>query len=403
MKIVQINGGVFGSTGTIMFGIADTVAKGGGETICFSPITVSNRHKKPETRFFNIGTFHSRRLNVILDRLTGFSNCFAVFSTLGMIRKISAFHPDVIHLHTLHESYVNLSMLFRYIKRQNIPVVWTLHDCWAFTGHCPHFGIVDCDKWMTGCHDCPSYHEYPKSLVDNSKIMWKLKRKWFTGVSDLTIVTPSRWLAELADRSFLRDYPVKVINNGIDLSVFKPTSGDFRKKYGLGDKHIVLGVAFGWTYKKGLDVFIELVKRLDSEKYAVVIVGTSDDVDVMLPDGIISVHRTSDQIELAEIYTAADVFVNPTREESFGLVNAESLACGTPVITFKTGGSPEIIDKSCGSVVDKGDVDMLESEILRICETIPYTQNACRSRAAFFDKNNRFEEYVDLYASLIDH
>lgn len=402
MKVVQINGGVFGSTGTIMFGISNAVAKGGGKTMCFSPITVSNRHKKPKDQYFNIGTFNSRRLNVILDRLTGFSNCFAVFSTFGLIRKISAFHPDVIHLHTLHGSYVNLPMLFRYIKKQNIPVVWTLHDCWTFTGHCPHFAIADCDKWMTGCHDCPSYHEYPRSLVDNSKIMWRLKRKWFSGVSNLTLVTPSQWLAELADRSFLKNYPVKVINNGIDLSVFKPTFGDFRKKYGIGDKYIVLGVAFGWTYKKGLDVFIELARRLDSEKYAVVIVGTSDDVDAKLPNNVLSIHRTSNQSELAEIYTVADVFVNPTREETFGLVNAESLACGTPVVTFKTGGSPEIIDKSCGSVVDKDDVNALESEILRICETTPYTQKVCRSRAVLFDKDERVEEYVDLYASLID-
>ena len=183
--------------------------------------------------------------------------------------------------------------------------------------------------------------------------MYQLKKKWFTGVENMTLVTPSEWLAGLVKQSFLKDYPIRVINNGIDLEVFKPTPSNFRETYGCGDKKIVLGVAFGWGERKGLDVFLDFAKRLDSERYQIVLVGTDENVDKQLPNTVISIHRTQNQTELAKIYTAADVFVNPTREEVFGLVNIEALACGTPGVTFNTGGSPECYDATCGSVVPK--------------------------------------------------
>ena len=230
--------------------------------------------------------------------------------------------------------------------------------------------------------------------------MYRLKKKWFTGVENMTIVTPSEWLAGLVKESYLRDYPVKVINNGIDLSVFKPTESDFRKKYALENEYIVLGVAFGWGKRKGLDVFIELAKRLDKEKYKIVLVGTDDNVDRLLPENIISIHRTQNQTELAEIYTAADVFANPTREEAFGLVNIEALACGTPGVTFETGGSPECFNETCGAVVAKNNIGTMYNEIIRICETQPYSEDACINRANNFDKNEKFKEYVALYGTL---
>ena len=213
---------------------------------------------------------------------------------------------------------------------------------------------------------------------------------------DLTVVTPSRWLADVVGESFLRDCPVRVIHNGIDLSVFRPTESDFREKHGLTGKRILLGVAFGWDERKGLDVFIELARRL-SDSYRIVLVGTDDRVDRMLPDSILSIHRTQDQRELAEIYSVADLFVNPTREENYPTVNMESLACGTPILTFRTGGSPEILDETCGAVVERGDVDALEAEIVRICDTEPYSAEACLTRAAGFDLHERFREYVHLY------
>ena len=214
----------------------------------------------------------------------------------------------------------------------------------------------------------------------------------------MTIVTPSEWLAGLVKQSFLKDYPVKVINNGINLSVFKPTESDFREKYGISaDKKILLGVAFGWGVRKGLDVFIELYNRLSAEKYQIVLVGTDKKTDKQLPKGIISIHRTQNQTELAEIYSAADLFVNPTREDNYPTVNMEAIACGTPVLTFRTGGSPEMVTEKTGSVVDCDDIDSLEREIKRICETSPFNKEDCIESAKKFDENERFLEYVNLY------
>lgn len=398
MKVAMINGGVFGSTGKIMFGIADILEKNGGETFCASAVTATNRRKEPSHSYYKIGTYYSRKFNVLLSRITGKQNCFAKSATKKLLKEIDKFKPDIVHLHNLHGDYINLPLLFNYIKANSIRVVWTLHDCWAFTGHCPHFAMVNCDKWKSGCYKCPQYSIYPKSLFDNSKKMYALKKRLFTGVENMTIVTPSEWLAGLVRQSFLKDYPVTVINNGINLSVFKPTESDFREKYGISaDKKILLGVAFGWGVRKGLDVFIELYNRLSAEKYQIVLVGTDKKTDKQLPKGIISIHRTQNQTELAEIYSAADLFVNPTREEVLGMVNIEANACGTPVITFKTGGSPECISEKSGAVVDCDDIDSLEREIKRICETSPFNKEDCIESAKKFDENERFLEYVNLY------
>ena len=262
--------------------------------------------------------------------------------------------------------------------------------------------MAKCDRWKAGCGNCPYPKDsYPQANVDRTAKMWRLKKKWFTGVENMTIVTPSQWLAELVKESFLQEYPVKVIHNGIDLSVFRPTDGDFRQKYGIGDKYMLLGVADSWGERKGLDVFIELSKRLDPARYQIVLVGTNDGVDKLLPDGVISIHHTEDQHELAEIYTAADLFVNPTREENYPTVNMESLACGTPVVTFRTGGSPECLDETCGSVVDRDDIDALEKEICRIEAERPYSREACLRRAGSFDKELLFRGYMDLYEDRI--
>lgn len=396
MKLLQINGGVFGSTGNIMFGIAKKAEETGMETLCVSPVTATNKNREPRYPYVKIGSYNSRKASVMLSRITGYNGCFAYVETKKLLKTISDFAPDVIHLHNLHDSYINLPMLFDYIKKHKIRTFWTLHDCWSFTGHCVHFTISGCDKWKTACENCPSYRSYPRSYFDNSQKMHRLKKKWFLGVQDLTLITPSEWLNDLVKQSFLKDYPTVVINNGIDLDVFKPTESDFPKKYGLEDKKIVLGVSFGWGYSKGLDVFIDLANRLPGD-YKVVLVGTNNDTDCQLPESIISIHQTQNQSELAEIYSAADVFVNPTREENYPTVNMEALACGTPVVTFKTGGSPEIIDETSGSVVDYNDKDAMLSEILRVCEDKPYSKEECLKRAENFKLDNKFSKVVEMY------
>ncbi len=403
MRIVQINGGAKGSTGKIMMGIAEVARTQGHEVMCASPITTTNRDAGEDCGYYRIGTFNSRRVNVALARITGFNGCFAWLETYKLLKKIDEFKPDIIHLHNLHDSYINLSMLFSYIKKHNVPTVWTLHDCWAFTGQCPHFTIVKCDKWKAGCHNCPQYKEYPASLYDNTKKMWQLKKKWFTGVKNMTIVTPSEWLAGLARESYLKQYPIEVINNGIDLNVFKPTHSNFREQYGIpGDKYIVLGVSFAWGYRKGLDCFVEMAEKL-GEQYQIVLVGTDDEIDKNLPHNIISIHRTQNQKELAEIYSAAEVFVMPTREENYPTVNMEAIACGTPVVTFDTGGSPEMLDDKTGIVVDANDIEATKKAIKDICEKkrcndeeyiVAYSKN--------FDMKKRFAEYIELYANVLE-
>lgn len=401
MRIVQINGGAKGSTGKIMMGIAEVARAQGNEVMCASPITTTNRDAEKDCGYYRIGTFNSRRVNVALSRITGFNGCFAWIETYRLLNKIDEFKPDVIHLHNLHDSYINLPMLFSYIKKHNVPTVWTLHDCWAFTGQCPHFTIVKCDKWKTGCHNCPQYKEYPASLYDNTKRMWKLKKKWFTGIENMTIVTPSKWLAGLAKESYLKEYSIEVINNGIDLSVFKPTLSNFRERYGIStEKYIVLGVSFAWGYRKGLDCFIEMAKNL-GEQYQIILVGTDDEIDKKLPQNIISIHRTQNQRELAEIYSAADVFAMPTREENYPTVNMEAIACGTPVVTFDTGGSPEMLDNEVGRVIPVDDVNEMQNEIQKVCEGVKLKSKFFSDKAQEYVMENRFCEYVDIYQFMI--
>ena len=398
MKVLYINICSYGSTGNIVRQLCSRVEASGGQAYLCVPNGRHNRNQYSGDHIW-IGGRISEDSHLLLSRLTGYNGCFSVFATYRFLQKVDQVRPDVIHLHNLHNSYINLPLLFRHIKKERYSVVWTLHDCWAFTGHCPHFAIAKCEKWKTGCYSCPQYRFYPKSYVDDSKWMYRLKKKWFTKVEDLTLVTPSQWLADLTRQSFLKEYSVKIVNNGIDLSVFTPTESDFRKKYRCENKKIVLGVSFGWSLQKGLDVFIDLTKRLP-KNYKIVLVGTDDKTDKQLPENILSVHRTQNQKELAALYTTADVFVNPTREDNYPTVNMEAIACGTPVLTFRTGGSPEIIDDICGSVVECDDMDALEREIIRICEEHPYTEEACLNRAKMFDKNDRLTEYLKMYEEI---
>lgn len=396
MRILEINSTNYGSTGNIMLQIADTARSKGHTVITCCPASRDNKRKSIENQWL-IGSRFSRNVHLKLFEYTGFNGCFSLLSTFTFLHKLKRFKPDIIHLHNLHNCYINLPLLFRYIKKHRIKTIWTLHDCWSFTGQCPYFDLAKCDKWKNGCHDCPQINVYPSSKVDRTRTMWKLKQKWFTGIQDMTIVTPSEWLGGLVQQSYLKGYPIKVINNGIDLNVFKPTESDFRQKHHLENKYILLGVAFGWGKRKGLDVFIELSKRLD-ERFQIVLVGTNDGVDKQLPANIISIHKTSNQQELAEIYSAADLFVNPTREENYPTVNMEAIACGTPVLTFKTGGSPEIPDERTGYVVDVDDIDEIEKQIIRICTDNVFSINDCLKRAQSFDKTTKFNEYVKLYS-----
>ena len=390
MKVVQINPVCYASTGKIAVNISKILSKQGIENYIY--YTSGSTEYEHAIKYANDGCI---RLAALKSRILGNYGFNSVSMTERLIAELKKIQPDVIHLHNLHGHNVNLDLLFRYLKSIEIKIIWTFHDCWAFTAYCPYFTLEKCDKWIEGCRHCPQKRAF-SWFFDKSPELYKKKKELLTGFQDMAIVTPSKWLADLAEQSFFREYPIEVIPNGIDLSIYKPTLGSFRERYGLTDKYIILGIAFDWGRRKGLDVFIGLAGSLD-EKFQIVLVGTDGNVDKQLPDNVISIHRTQSQTELAEIYTAADVFVNPTREENYPTVNMEALACGTPILTFQTGGSPEILDQTCGSVVECDDVGALEKEIVRICTFKPYSEEACLKRAETFDMIGRFEEYVKLY------
>ena len=396
MKVLQINSvcGV-GSTGRIATDLYKVMKENGIESkIAFG---IGNAENIPQEDAFKFGNKFDYYVHNAVSRITDRAGFYSKINTLKLLKFIKSYEPDIIHIHTIHGYYVNIEILFNFLKEYKKPVIWTLHDCWSFTGHCAHFDLIGCTKWKTQCYNCPIHREYPKSFTDNSRHVYKLKKQLFTGVENLTIVTPSQWLADLVKQSFLKDHTIRIINNGINLDVFKPIENDIKIKYQCENKYLILGVAFGWGKKKGLDIFIELAKRLDENKYKIMLVGTDEHIDKDLPDNIISIHRTQNQNELAEIYSAADLFVNPTREDTYPTVNMESLACGTPVLTFNTGGSPEIIDKTCGMVVEKDDIDSMYNEIINICENNVFTKEMCLRKSRMFDKNEKYRNYIELY------
>ena len=386
MIIVEVNSYNYGSTGTIMRSIASSARKKGNTVfLCYPKRRTSFlRYEKNDIwigniLFRNIWLFLSERFP-----LTRFAH---YFETIKFVSKLKSLHPDVIHIHNLHSSYLNIPIFFKYLANCDAKIVWTLHDCWSFTGHCPHFEHISCYKWEDGCHACKLYKEYPYSSFDNSSYMYALKKDYFTKVKNLTIVTPSRWLLNYVKRSFLKGYPIEVINNGIDLSRF----------HGIGERVLLLGVSMVWDNEKGLDVFIDLANRLPYENYSIVLVGTDEEVDEYLPSNIISIHRTNSIEELIEIYSAADVFVNPTRIDTVPTVNIEALACGTPVITFNTGGSPEVIDEKSGLVTESKTVESTLNAICKIGRKTSHIEECCVRRSQQFSLERMADKYIAIF------
>lgn len=314
-----------------------------------------------------IGTKAEYLLHAGMTRLFDRCGYCSGRATRRLLSQIEDFQPDVIWLHNLHGYYLNLAILFQWLKKHpHIKILWTLHDCWAFTGHCAHFAAAGCEHWRSGCGACPQLRTYPKTYGrDHTKQHYADKKKIFSGVLGLTIIVPSQWLAQLVKQSFLKEYPVAVVNNQIDRKVFRPTPSDFRARYGLSEKIMVLGVASVWSREKGLFDFCQLRETLDS-RFAIVLVGVTAKQKKKLPQGILALPRTASPQELAEIYSAADVFVNPTHQDNYPTVNLEARACGTPVVTYNVGGSPE----SAGGkyVVEENDIAGLAAQIYKLTD-----------------------------------
>lgn len=396
MKVLQINSVCgYGSTGKIMVEINQILNKQGHSGV----MAFGRGDYKGGQPAIKIGNSFDNNYHAIYTRLTGKTGFASYRATVDFIDYIKKFDFDVIHMHNIHGYYINLEVLFDYLKSIKKPVIWTLHDCWAFTGHCTYFDISKCEKWKNGCNKCPQKSKYPSSyLLDNSDWNYHKKKELFNSIDNLTIVTPSRWLADLVSQSFLRRHPIKVINNGIDLKVFKPTKSNFKNSYNFENRFIILGVASIWGNRKGYHDFIKLSNMLD-ENYQLVMVGTTEKQAKELPTNILAISRTSNVKELVELYSMADVFFNPTYEDNFPTTNIESLACGTPVVTYKTGGSPEAIDASCGLVIEQREVEVLR-DILNNFSAYGFSNQACINRAKLFDNNKRFGDYINLYKSV---
>ena len=336
-RILFINSVCNGSTGTICKNLYKAAVEA-GHKCCIA----YGRGEAPKGfNTIKIGNKFDVYLHILKARLFDASGFGSKHVTKEFIKKIDEFKPDIIHLHNIHGYYVNIEILFKYLKEHpEIKKIWTLHDCWAFTGHCPHFEYEKCEQWKNECKKCVRRNEYPKSLVDKCNRNYWLKKSSFTNVDNLMLVSPSNWLMNLIKDSFFKEYPIEVINNGVDTSIFKHTESNIKERYGIKNKKVILGVASVWDKKKGLDTFIELSKQLDNE-YQIVLIGLTKKQIKKLPSNIIGITRTEKVEELVKWYSVAEVFFNPTLEDNYPTVNLEAIACETPVVTFNTGGSPE--------------------------------------------------------------
>lgn len=337
-RILFINSVCNGSTGTICINLYKA-AQEAGHTCCIA----YGRGDAPDGfNTIKIGNQLDTYLHVLKTRLFDASGFGSKKATKSFIKQIEEFKPDVIHLHNIHGYYVNIEILFNYLKQHpEIKKIWTLHDCWSFTGHCAYYTYAKCKKWQACCSgNCPNKKEYPQTIFSNIKSNFNKKKEIFCGVENMILITPSKWLKNEVEKSYLKDYPIEVINNGVDINLFKPTPSNIKQQYGIEDKKVILGVASVWDKRKGLDTFIELSKELDNQ-YQIVLIGLNKKQIAQLPTNIVGISRTENVQELVKWYSAADVYFNPTLEDNYPTTNLESIACGTPVITFNTGGSPE--------------------------------------------------------------
>ena len=357
-----------------------------------------------QSKLIPVGSTLSVAWHGLVTRFFDMHGLGSKLATRRFVREIDRLQPDVIHIHNIHGYFLNYKVLFDYLSKADIPVVWTVHDCWLYTGHCYHYASIGCDKWKKQCERCPQKTAFPASVfLDRSKQNFKDKKQAFTSLKNLTIVTVSEWMKGEMSHSFLKDCHYQVIHNGIDLDVFdvQPDDKAVREKYGLGDKKIILGLASIWSKEKGWDDFVRMSEMLNEDE-VIVMVGVSEEQQKRLPKNIVAIRRTENVRQLAELYSAAFAFVNPTWQDNYPTVNLEAIACGTPVVTYRTGGSVEVITEDTGRIVEQGDVAGLLEAVREIAEKgkVQYTAK-CRAFAlANFRKEDRYADYLKLYEDL---
>ena len=397
-KLLQINPVVREntSTGKIMRALGEQAIAAGWESwIAYS--RARDGVPQHSSRLLPVGNWLDLGIHYLATRLFDAHGLASRRVTRQMIRRIRELDPDIIHIHNIHGYFLNYTLLFDFLKERGKTVIWTVHDCWLFTGHCYYYDSAGCYRWKTGCHDCPQKHAFPTSwLVDRSRRNWKDKKNAFSTLPTLTLVPVSHWMEGELSRSFLRDVPRQVILNGIDLERFRPVPApDLREKFGIHTPVFYLAVASIWVPEKGLGDLLEAVSSFTEDESLVVIGQLTK--DLQFPDKVVTLSRTSDASMLAAFYTEATAFVNPTRQDNYPTVNLEAIACGTPVVTYKTGGSPESLNESCGIVVEKNSVQGIVAALDRIEQfgQEQYTMEQCVRQAMQYDKGLRFIEYIE--------
>lgn len=401
MILFQINAiANSGSTGRIAENIAEYAHKQGWE--CY---TAYGRWCNPSaTHLIKIGSRWSVYFHYLLSRVWGLHGLASWNATRLLLKKIEKINPDIIHLHNVHGYYLNYPMLFQFLSSHNYPVVWTLHDCWAFTGHCPHYTASQCFKWVTGCSDCPNLNQYPVSMFDNSRANYQRKSFYFNNVRSLTLVPVSNWLSKELKRSFLKSNRLVTIPNGVNVSLYRPIDSNVREKYGVGSDFMVLAVATWWTKAKGFEEFIQLA-NIVKDDVKILMVGVSKKQMKLLPSNIIGVQRTENVNELVQLYSAADIYVNFSIEESFGLTTAESLSCGTPVLVYDSTACPDIVVPEVGCVVTPHNLDEANRAINNVKSVgKSFYSEKCRQYAlSHLDDTVCYKRYFSLYKEILSN
>ena len=397
MKVLQINSVCgTGSTGKLAVQISDFLNEQGVEN--YIAYGYGNCDRKNTFKFGNMLDAH---LHSFLSRKLCAQGYGSFFTTGRLLRYLKKVKPDIVHLHNIHGHYLNFPRLFKFLKKSDCQVVWTFHDCWPMTGKCTHFTEVGCNNWRTQCEKCPQLTTYPDSEYDRSVKNYKDKKKYFCMLDNLHIVTVSQWLKETTEASFLNKKDIQCIYNGIDLQVFQPTKSNVRTKLGVGEKFMILGVANPWNSRKGYDKFLNLANRLDGDS-VIVLVGVSEAQKAVLPQNVIGISKTENQQQLAELYTAADVLLNLSLEETFGLVVAEAQACGTPAIVVSSTACPEVVSEQTGVVIESCNAHHIDEALTEIRRNKRNMYSpSCIARARNMFSNQKMQmQYYKLYRRL---
>ena len=398
-KLVQVNTVCNGSTGKIMLAIQKKAEEEGYEVYNFF-----GRGNSLNEKCIRIDSKFEILWHVCMARLFNLQGHSSIFATYRMIKKIKKINPDVIHLHNIHGYYINYKMLLNFIHKQNIPVVWTLHDCWAFTGHCTHYTINDCNKWKTICSKCKYKKLYPKAYFfgNRTKKEYLTKKKLINKLNNLTLTVPSEWLKKQVKMSFLKNKQIEIVHNCINTDIFKSTLDlKIKERYKIPENlKIILGVAPAWSESKGMNYFIELSKIIDEKKEIIVMVGLTEKQIQELPKNIVGIKRTENIEELVKLYSVADVFFNPSMQETFSMVTLEAMACGTPCVVLNSTATPELISDETGEIIDDYDINKIYNKIEEIIDK-DIKAEVCEKHAKKYDIEN-YIQYLNIYEKLLN-